>query len=84
MRSRGENAASYYFLAANFGQLGEMTNARQALQKAEALKGHPFGFSPSGQRMPWMRQEDGDHILEGLRKAGWRDDDDDAAICAPD
>jgi adenylate cyclase len=72
LRLRGEFAVTYYFLAANFGQLLEMANARQALQKAEALKGHPFGFSPSGQRLPWIRPEDGDHILQGLRKAGWQ------------
>jgi len=74
IKSRPESAYNSYFRAANYGQLGEMPNARQALQKAEALKGHPFGFSSSGQRMPWIRQEDGDHILEGLRKAGWQGD----------
>jgi adenylate cyclase len=23
-------------------------------------------------RVPWMRPEDYDHMLEGLRKAGWQ------------
>ena len=25
-------------------------------------------------RVPWMRPEDHAHMLDGLRKAGWRDD----------
>jgi len=24
-------------------------------------------------RVPWMRPEDHDHMIEGLRKAGWKD-----------
>ena len=38
----------------------------------------PFAIAPDvfhrfvDQRVPWMRQVDYDHMLDGLRKAGWQ------------
>jgi adenylate cyclase len=58
------------WLAATFGQLGRLAEAQQALRRAEMLL--PPGVSL---RIPWRvplrRTEDHEHLLDGLRKAGW-------------
>ena len=63
----------YFFLAAALGQLGRTADARAALDQAVALGVCPFGLSADGERLPWIRPEDGAHLLEGLRKAGWKE-----------
>jgi adenylate cyclase len=56
-------------LAAAFGQLGRTDEACGALGKAKAIA--PGAFVFVRHRVPWMRQIDYDHMIEGLRKAGW-------------
>jgi adenylate cyclase len=58
-------------LAAALGQLGRTEEAKQALRKAIELA--PGAFAPGRKRMPWVRPEDHAHMLEGLRKAGWKE-----------
>jgi adenylate cyclase len=62
---------SYYrTLAAALGQLGQTVEAREALEKAISLA--PAQFDSYVRSPPrWIRSEDYDHELEGLRKAGW-------------
>jgi hypothetical protein len=45
---------------------------KEAQQNAIAIV--PASFQSSvRERVPWMRLEDHAHMLEGLRKAGWRE-----------
>jgi adenylate cyclase len=65
---------SYYrCLAQALGQLGQTAEAREALETAVSLAPAAFEMYVR-QRPPWFRPEDHDHMLEGLRKAGCRDD----------
>jgi len=56
------------WLAAALGQLDRPDEAREALNKAMALR--TFELS-ARRRPPYTRPEDHAHKLEGLRKAGW-------------
>ena len=57
---------------AALGQAGRLDEARQALKKTMML--FPRGFDMyARERVAWLRPEDHEHILEGLRKAGWQD-----------
>ena len=59
----------YRFLAASLGQLGRINEAREALRRAMA---HPDVFQGYVSNCPiWYRIEDYEHILDGLRMAGW-------------
>ena len=62
----------YRWLAAALGQLGRIEEASQALDKAIAIAPAVFDMYVR-QRPPWMRPEDHAHMLDGLRKAGWRE-----------
>jgi len=73
IRSYPDFAHPYRWLAAALGQLGRIDEAKEALEKAIALAPPAFDMYVRG-RVPWMRVEDYDHMLEGLRKAGWRDE----------
>jgi adenylate cyclase len=70
IRSFPEYPSSYRWLAAAFGQLGFVEGAKKALGKAMAIAPAPF----VRQRAPWYRPEDYAHLLDGLRKAGWREE----------
>lgn len=59
-------------LAAALGQAGRFDEAKRALQKAIAVAPRSFGMYVR-HRAPWFRPEDHEHMLEGLRKAGWED-----------
>ena len=62
----------YRVLAAALGQLGRSEEAKQALDQAVAV--NPASLEWFGrQRPPWFRPEDYEHVLEGLRKAGWQE-----------
>jgi adenylate cyclase len=63
---------AYRWLAAALGQLGRTAEAKEALEKAIAIRPATFDFYV--RRVPWHRPEDHAHMLEGLRKAGWRDE----------
>jgi adenylate cyclase len=73
IRSFPEYPPSYRWLAAAYGQLGCGAEAEEALRKALAIE--PAWFDPLGGRhAPWRRPEYFAHLLEGLRKAGWREE----------
>jgi adenylate cyclase len=59
----------YRWLAAALGQLGRIEEAKQALEKAIAIATASFDMYVR-EHVPWRRQEDHAHMLEGLRKAG--------------
>jgi adenylate cyclase len=61
---------SYRWLAAAYGQLGCVEDAKEALRKGTAITPAPF-VTPRG---PWFRPEDHAHFLEGLRKAGMQEE----------
>jgi adenylate cyclase len=69
IRSYPELPNTYRWLAAALRQMGQTTEAREALEKAIALAPGSFDMYVRG-RVPWMRPEDHAHMLEGLRKAG--------------
>jgi len=60
----------YRFLAASLGQLGHHDEAQTALRQCIAVSPASFDFYVRS-RPPWFRLEDYEHMLEGLRKAGW-------------
>ena len=62
---------AYRWLAAALGQLGRTEEARAALRKAMELSPQAFEFYTS-RRPPWHRPADYEHMLDGLRKAGWQ------------
>ena len=68
---RPDHPYAYRWLAAALGQLGRSDEARAALDKAIAIAPDVFRLYVE-QRVPWMRQAVYDHMLEGLRKAGWQ------------
>ncbi len=68
---RPEASGTYRWLAAALGQLGRTEEARAALHKAVELLPRAFEFY-TRRRPPWHRPEDYEHMLEGLRKAGWQ------------
>jgi adenylate cyclase len=63
---------TYRYVAASLGQLGGRTNeARAALRRAMTISPEAFRFHVVS-RPPWFRREDHEHMLDGLRKAGWQ------------
>jgi adenylate cyclase len=71
LRSYPDSARTYTWLAAALGQVGRSDDAKRGLQKAIALNPKQFDMF-ARQRAPWFRVEDYEHMLEGLRKAGWQ------------
>jgi adenylate cyclase len=67
IRSNPDYPLPYRWLAAGLGQLGKSEEAKEALTKASVMP----SFDLYVQRMPWMRWQDHDHMVDGLRKAGW-------------
>ncbi|HZT86728.1 MAG TPA: tetratricopeptide repeat protein [Stellaceae bacterium] len=61
----------YRWLAAALGQTGRTEEAQEALAKAVAVAPGSFDLYVRS-KVPWHRQEDHDHMVEGLRKAGWK------------
>ena len=72
IRSNPDYPLTYRWLAAALGQLGRTSEAKEALEKALALA--PASFAMYVRGVPWHRQEDHAHMLEGLRNAGWMAD----------
>jgi adenylate cyclase len=58
-------------LAASLAQLGRTEEARVALDKALELSPEAFGLYVQ-QRAPYRSVEEHEHMLDGLRKAGWQ------------
>ena len=69
IRSYPNYPNTYRWLAAALGQLGQIEEAKQALQKAIAIA--PAAFDMYVRKaVPWRRPEDHAHMIEGLQKAG--------------
>jgi adenylate cyclase len=65
------NEMPYRWLAAALGQLGETDDAHAAVHTAMTASPKTFDLFVNN-RVPWHRPEDHKHMLDGLRKAGWR------------
>ena len=61
---------SYRWMAAALGQLGRFDEAREALKQAIDVSPSQFDLHVRG-RPVWYRPDDYEHMLDGLRKAGW-------------
>jgi tetratricopeptide (TPR) repeat protein len=72
IRSYPHHPWAHYRLAAALGQLGRGGEAQMALQKAIAVAPKYLDVFVR-HRPPWWRPEDHEHLLDGLRKAGWRE-----------
>ena len=70
IRSYPHHPWAHYRLAAALGQLGRAGEAQVALQKAIAIAPKFFDMIVR-HRPPWWRPEDHEHLLDGMRKAGW-------------
>jgi adenylate cyclase len=73
VRADPEYPLLYRWLAAALGQLGRTAEATEALERAIEVAPASFDVYVR-QRVPWHRPEDHAHMLEGLRKAGWREE----------
>jgi adenylate cyclase len=62
---------TYRYLAATLGQLGRLEDARRVLQQATSISPASFDLYVSA-CPPHFRPPDHEHVLEGLRKAGWQ------------
>jgi adenylate cyclase len=63
---------AYRWLAAAFGQLGRTAEARAALNELMRVSSAALGVYVRSRRL--FLQEDYEHLLDGLRKAGWQGD----------
>jgi len=72
IRAYPNHSNQYRWLAAALGQCGRIEEAKEALAKAIAIAPAAFDMFVR-RRVPWHRPEDHAHMLEGLRKAGWKD-----------
>jgi adenylate cyclase len=70
IRSYPDFENTYRWLAAALGQLSRIAEANEALKKAMAIAPASFDMYVRN-RVPWHRPEDYEHMVEGLRKAGW-------------
>ena len=61
---------TYRWLTAALGPFGRTGEAQEALRKAKEVSSASFDFFTCS-RPPWFRAENHEHLLEGLRKAGW-------------
>jgi len=73
IRSYPDRPHAYRCLAVALGQLGRTEEAKEALEKAIAIAPAFFEMYVR-QGVPWHRSQDRAHMLEGLRKAGWREE----------
>ena len=73
IRSFPDHSNQYRWLAAALGQVGRIEEAKEVLAKAIAMAPAAFDMFVR-RRVPWHRPEDHAHMLEGLRKAGWREE----------
>ena len=61
----------HIWLAASLAQAGRPLDAQKVLRKAAATAPKLFDVYVRGQP-PWLRPQDHDQLLDGLRKAGWQ------------
>ena len=77
IRSYPDHPIIYRLLAASLGQIGRIEEAKEALKNAISIAPAEFDSYARGyvrERYPWLRPEDYAHLMEGLRKAGWREE----------
>jgi adenylate cyclase len=72
VHSYPEYPLPYRWLAAALGQLGRAPEAKEALERAIELSPASFDMYVR-KRVPWHREEDYAHMLDGLPKAGWKE-----------
>jgi adenylate cyclase len=72
IRIRPDHPPSYRWLAAALGQLGRTEEAEAALERAIAIGPASFDMYVR-KRAPFWRMESHAHMIDGLRKAGWRE-----------
>jgi adenylate cyclase len=70
IRAYPDYPMTYPWLVAALGQSGRIEEAKQVLQKSALIAPGAFDLLVHS-RAPWYRPEDLDHMIEGLRKAGW-------------
>jgi len=70
IRDYPENPRAHIAFAASLGQLGHREDARTALKAAIAASPSIFKFITES-RPNYYRPSDHEHLLDGLRKAGW-------------
>lgn len=58
------------WLVASLAQAGQLAEAQEILRNAIDKDQEIFEMYVR-QRVPWQRSEDYEHMLDGLRKAGW-------------
>lgn len=80
IRANSKQPLSYRWLAAGLGQLGRIEEARDVLRNVPNIVAPLSCDDYLLRRWPWQRQEDHDHMLDGLYKVGWRN----APIIPPD
>ena len=71
IRSYPDFPMIYRWYAAALGQLERPAEAKEALEKAVSRTPAAFDMYVRN-RAPWFRPEDHAHLVEGLRKAGWK------------
>jgi len=71
LRSYPDHPWAYLWLTAALGQAGRLDEAKQALERLIAVAPKSIDMYVR-QRLPWWRVEEYEHVLEGLRKAGWK------------
>lgn len=67
-----DDPRAYRWLAASLGQLGKIEEARDALRQAMQVSGDAF-MRYVRSRPPWFLPANYEHMMEGLRKAGWQE-----------
>jgi adenylate cyclase len=72
IRSYPDYPHPHRWLAAALGQTGRIVEAEEVLERAIEVLPASFDMYVRN-RVPWFRPEDHDHMLEGLRKAGWKE-----------
>jgi adenylate cyclase len=70
IRTHPEFPRTYPYLAATLAQVGQIHEASTVIKTIVSLAPRYVEFLTRS-RPPWYRQEDYDHLLDGLRKAGW-------------
>jgi adenylate cyclase len=71
IRSYPKHPMAYLWLAAALGQAGRIEEASEVLGQAIAIAPTSFAMYVH-ERMRRIRPEDHDHLLDGMRKAGWK------------
>jgi adenylate cyclase len=71
LRSYPDFPMIHRWSAAALGQLARTAEAKEALDQAASRAPAAFDMYVRN-RAPWFRPEDHAHLVEGLRKAGWK------------